>query len=260
MVHLLPPVTADFPRRSLYTSVGADLLTRLTHSLAIPNTSLGSSIAEAGPTSITGPSEAWFFTGFASLAEFDKDRVAQDAAPSLTDTAKFSAQDGELLTRTSTLIGTLRPNLSYQSTVSLPKMRYFSVDTVVVKPGHAGEFVERWREIIAAHVAAKLDEHWAVYEITSGGQAGTYLFFYPVESLATIDQSGGKHSASVYRDAMGEGGRARTTEMNRNGIEWQQNRIFAFNPKMSHLGKAWMDVDPAFWTPKPLPADPAKKK
>ena len=213
-----------------------------------------------GTTSITGPSEAWFFTGYQSLADYDKDRVAQDAAPLLADAVKFSAQDGELLNRTSILLGTYRPRLSYQPALSLPKMRYFSIDTVVVKPGHVGEFIERWQEIVAAHTAAKLDEHWTVYEITSGAQTGTYLFIYPLESLATLDESGGKHGASTYRDAMGETGRAKNNEMNRNGIEWQQNRILAFSPKMSALSKAWTDVDPAFWAPKPIPVLAVKKK
>lgn len=111
-------------------------------------------------------------------------------------------------------------------------MRYFSVDTVVVRPGYVGEFIERWQDIIAAHTTAKLDEHWAAYEITSGAQTGTYLFFYALESLATLDQSAAKHGATTYRDAMGESGRARNNEMNRSAIEWQQNRIFAFNPRM----------------------------
>jgi hypothetical protein len=213
-----------------------------------------------GSTALTGPSEAWFFTGFGSLAEWDKDRVAQDAAESLSDAAKFSAQDGELLTRTSTLIGMFRPQLSYRPTVSLPKMRYFSIDTVVVKPGYVSEFIERWQEIIAAHTKANLEEHWAVYEITSGAQTGTYLFFYPVESLSTLDESGAKHRAAAYRDAMGETGRAKNNEMTRNAVVSQQNRILAFNPKMSHLSKEWIDADPGFWTVKPPPPPAAKKK
>ena len=40
----------------------------------------------------------------------------------------------------------------------------------------------------------------------------------------------------------------------------QQNRILAFSPKMSALSKAWTDVDPAFWAPKPIPVQAAKKK
>jgi hypothetical protein len=171
-----------------------------------------------GTVSLTGPSEAWFFTGIGSLAEWDKDRLAQEAAESLKDSAKYSAQDSDLLTRTSALIGSYRPALSYKPGVPLPKMRYLNVDTVVVKPGYAGEFAERWREIVAAHTKANVDEHWAVYEITSGAPAGTFMFFYPVDSLATLDQSGEKHRAAAYRDAVGEAGRARNMEMNRNAI------------------------------------------
>ena len=69
-----------------------------------------------------------------------------------------------MLTRTSTLIGAYRPELSYQAAANLSKMRYFSVDTIVVRAGHVGEFVERWEAIVAAHTKAKLDEHWAVYQ------------------------------------------------------------------------------------------------
>ena len=57
-----------------------------------------------GATSVTGPNEAWFFTGFDSLAAFEKDRTAQEADESLRDAEKFAAQEGDMLTRTSTLI------------------------------------------------------------------------------------------------------------------------------------------------------------
>lgn len=211
-----------------------------------------------GTTSVTGPSEAWFFTGYATTDEYGKDRLAQDAAESLRDAEKYSALDGDLLTRTSTMIAAYRPELSYQPAVALPKMRYFSVDTVVVKPGYAADFVERWREIVAGHVASKMDEHWAVYEVTSGAAAGTFLFFYPMESLATLDASGAKHRAAAYRDAVGERGRARSNDMTREAILSQQNRILAFNPKMSYLGKEWVAGDPEYWTVKP-PPPPAKK-
>jgi hypothetical protein len=213
-----------------------------------------------GATSVTGPNEAWFFTGFDSLAAYEKDRMAQNAAESLRDAEKFAAQEGDLLTRTSTLIGAYRPALSYQGAVNLPKMRYFSVDTVVVKPGHVGEFVERWEAIVAAHTKGKVDEHWAVYEITSGGLSGTYLFFYAMDSLATIDASGPKHRDTAYRDAVGESGRSKNADMTLNAIERQENRIFEFNPKMSYLSKAWTDTDPEFWAPKPEPVPPAPKK
>lgn len=213
-----------------------------------------------GMTSITGPNEAWFFTGFASMAEWEKDRNAQDAAEALRDNDKYSAQDGELLNRTSTLIGVFRPAMSHQPTVSLPKMRYFSIDTVVVKAGHTAEFAERWRAIVDAHTKGKVDEHWAVYEITSGAADGTFLFIYPMESLTPIDASGAKHRDSGYRDAMGEAGRAKNDAMTQNAIVSEQNRIFAFNPKMSWVGPDWATADPFWAPPAPAPAPTPKKK
>ena len=211
-----------------------------------------------GTVSVTGPSEAWFFSGFPSIEEYNKDRLAQDAAEPLRDAEKYSALDGELLVRTSTMFAAYRADLSYQPKVALPKMRYFSVDTITVKPGYAGDFAERWREIVAAHTTAKMDEHWAVYEVTSGAAAGTFLFFYPMESLAPLDASPEKHRAAPYREAVGEQGRARNTQLTKDAVLSQQNRILAFNPKMSYLGKDWVDGDPEFWTVKPAAATPAK--
>ena len=139
-------------------------------------------------------------------------------------------------------------------------MRYFSEDTIVVKAGQVGELIERWEAIVDAHTKAKVDEHWAVYEVTSGGQAGTFLFFYAMDSLATMDASGPKHRDAAYRDAVGENGRSKNADMTLNAIESQQSRIFAFSPKMSYLSKAWNDGDPEFWAPKPAPVSPAPKK
>ena len=65
---------------------------------------------------------------------------------------------------------------------------------------------------------------------------------------------------AAYRDALGESGRARRREMQVGAIESTQTMVFRFEPNMSILGKDWIDGDPAFWTPKPPPAPPAKKK
>ena len=211
-----------------------------------------------GTVSVTGPSEAWFFTGYPSIEDYSKDRLAQDAAEALRDSDKYSALDGDMLLRTSTMIAAFRPELSYQAGVALPKMRYFSVDTITVKPGYAGDFADRWRDIVAAHTASKMDEHWAVYEVTSGAAAGTFLFFYPMETLAPLDASPAKHRAQGYRDAVGERGRTANTQFTKDAILSQQNRILAFSPKMSYLDKAWVDGDPEFWNVKPAVAPPAK--
>jgi hypothetical protein len=213
-------------------------------------------------TTLAGPTEAWFLTGVDSYDSWEKMMKAEEANEALTaEVDRLSAQDGELLTRTSALVGSYRPNLSYQTDVKLPEMRYVRADIVRVKPGRGREFVEAWVDIIAAHQKAKMDEHWAVYQITAGMPDTTYVFLYPFKSLAEADKAGPMHGADAYRDAVGESGRAMIREMNQVAVEFSQSLLFRMSPRMSAPPKAWIDADPAFWTPKPSPpAKPAVKK
>lgn len=213
-----------------------------------------------GTTALTGPNEAWYFTGYPSWDAFEKDTKAKEAADSLADTKKYSAVDGDLLSNTNQIIARYRPGLSYQATSDLGQYRYFTINTVRVKPGYEGMFAERWRDIVAAHQKAKLDEHWAVYSVSAGAPQGTFLFIYARKSLAELDATGGLHTSDAYRDAVGEGGRARNLEMTREAVEMDITNHFAFSPKMSYVPKAWVDADPTFWTPPAPPPPPAAKK
>ncbi len=211
-----------------------------------------------GTTALTGPNEAWYFTGYPSWEAFEKDTTAKEAADSLVEARKYAALDGELVNTTYQIVARYRPGMSYQPNVELGKMRYFTIDTVRVKPGHEGDFAERWRDIVAAHEKAKLDEHWAVFSVTAGAPSGTFMFIYARKSLAELDAAGASHTGGAYRDAMGEEGRAKNLEMTREIVESDLTNHFAFNPKMSYVPKAWVEADPAFWTP-PAPAPAAKK-
>jgi hypothetical protein len=218
-------------------------------------------------TTVAGPNEAWFLSAQESWEALQKQEDTMNASAALTaDQDRFSSQDGEYLSRTSSLVAAYRPNISYQSGVKLPEMRYMMVDVVRVKPGHIREFVESWRGIIAAHEKAKMDEHWAVYQVVAGDRDGTFLFMYPMKSLTEMDKAGPMHSDGAYRDAVGEGGRVRQNEVTIAAVESSQRLVFRMDPKMSLLTKAWTDADP-FWVPKPAPvpavaakrADAAKK-
>ena len=202
-------------------------------------------------TALAGPSEAWFLSAYDSYAAIQKNQDAMEASVALTaEDDKFSAQDGELLNRTSTIIARYRPALSYQSKVAMPQMRYMQVDVVQVKPGHGGDFNEAWRSIVAAHEKAKMNEHWAVYAVESGMPTGTFLFMYPHKSLDALDAAQGEHGAAEYRDAVGESGRSKQNQMTRDSVEMQQTLIFAFKPRMSLLSTQFTDQDPAFWIQK----------
>lgn len=210
-----------------------------------------------GLTSIAGPSEAWFLEAHQSYAALQQQQDTVDANAALrAEGDRFAAAESDHLTRTSTIIARYRPGLSYQPAVGLPQMRFMSVDIIRVKPGHTGDFAEVWRSIVEGHKKANMAEHWAVYQVESGMADDTFLFFYPHKSLTEVDESGPKHAAAAFRDAIGEGGRARSRAMTQSAIEFSTTYLFRMSPAMSSLPSTWSDADP-FWN-RPAPVLAAK--
>lgn len=214
-----------------------------------------------GMTTVSGPSEAWFLTRHDSFAALEKNDASTDANPALlAERDRVAAIDGDLLTRTSTIIARYRPALSYQPNVKLPDMRYMTVNLMRVKAGHGGNFTDGWRTIVEAHKKASMDEHWAVYEVESGMPDTTFLFLYARKSLSEIDASGPMHGAAGYRDAVGDSGRRQMDQGSQAGIEMTQTMHFRLRPGMSHLPKEWAETD-AFWArPAAVATVPTKKK
>ena len=202
-----------------------------------------------GMTTVSGPNEAWFLTRHESFAALEKSEASTEGNPALlAERDRVAAVDGELLTRSSTILARYRPGVSYQPVVNLPSMRYMTVNIMRVKAGHVENFLDGWRMVVDAHKKAAMDEHWAVYEVESGMPDTTFLFLYAHKSLAEIDASGPMHAAAGYRDAIGESGRRRLNEASQNGIEMTQTMHFRLRPGMSNLAKEWAETD-AFWTP-----------
>ena len=207
-----------------------------------------------GMTTVSGPNEAWFLTRLDSFAALEKNDTSTDANPALlAERDRLSAIDGDLLNRTSTILASYRPALSYQPIVKLPNMRYMTVNLMRVKAGHVASFTDGWKMIVEAHKKAGMDEHWAVYQVESGLPDTTFLFLYALKSLAEIDASGPMHAAAGYRDIVGDSGRRQMNEAYENGIEMTQTMHFRLRPGMSTLPKDWAETD-AFWA---RPAAPA---
>ena len=217
--------------------------------------------------SVTGPSEAWFLTGFDSLAAWEKDSRGIDKNAALSaELQQLSAKDGELLSGTRSIAALYRDDLSYRTAgVNIGQMRYFYVTTVRDRPGHDTDFTE-WNKIIrGAHEKADVPEHWAVFQVTLGMPGGTYLILQPLKSLTEVDAFAQTHG-KAYQDATGDEGRKKLREAAAAGILNTETNIFAFSPKMSYVSKETAAADPDFWTPKPKaaakPAEgaPAEKK
>jgi len=214
-----------------------------------------------GMTTVSGANEAWFLSRHDSFASLEKNQDSTDAAPALAaERDRLSAAEGDMLSRSSTILARYRPAVSYQPVVKLPEMRYMTVDLVRVKSGRVPEFLDTWRMLVAAHTKAGIDEHWAVFEVESGMPDTTFLFMYPRKSLAEIDAAGPSHAAAGFREAVGDGGRRQITGVEQDAIEMSETRHFRLRPGMSALSKEWAATD-AFWAPPaPMVALAATKK
>jgi hypothetical protein len=213
-------------------------------------------------TSVTGPSEAWFITGYPSYAAYEADQQNLEKATALfAETQRLSALDGELLTQGRSMLAAYRDDLSYNTGVNLAKMRYFTITTVRVRPGHDAEFVEARKTVKAAHEKAGLADPAVIYQVTAGAPAATYLVIVPRASLEELDRSEAIHG-DAYRQALGgEAGQKRLAELQSSALISSESNHFAFSPAMSYSSPQLVAGDPAFWTPKPAaatkPAAPA---
>lgn len=209
---------------------------------------------------ITGLPRVLFLTPYDSMAAWEKDGMAEEKDAALTaDMDRLDAKDGEFLTESTR--GTLiyMPELSYHPEISVKGTRYFLIASIHVKPGHGEHFAEIRKLVKAAHEKANLNEHYAVFRFGAGAPNGSYVIFIPMKSAAEIDQMPDLHG-QAYKDALGEEGRKKIQEFDREGVESSESQLFIFSPKMSYPPKEWVAADPDFWAPKAAAMPAAKPK
>jgi len=209
--------------------------------------------------------EVMYLWPFESMAAFGKaqqdlDRIGETYKADF-DRTRHAGEDYHSAQRD--MLARLRPDLSYNGPVDIAHTRFMRVETIRVRPGHVSEF-EEGREIMkAAHEKAKVDENMAVYQVMGGAQSGTYIVLIPWKSLAEADGVQPPPHGKAYQDALGNGGSKKMASLASDSIAFNDVNIYAFNPQLSYVVKAWVDADPAYWTLKAITTSspaPAKKK
>jgi len=207
---------------------------------------------------LTGEPRVLFLIGFDSLAAWEKDAAAADQNASLTaDTDRLDAKDGDFVAESRRGVLNYMPELSYHPEVTVKGTRYFMIATIHVKPGHVDHFTEIRKMVKAAHEKANLSDHYAVFRITLGAPAGSYVIFVPMKTAVELDQWEEVHGQN-YKDALGEEGRKKLDEFNREGLESSESQLFMISAKMSYPPKEWAAADPDFWAPKAAAAPAGK--
>jgi hypothetical protein len=148
------------------------------------------------------------------------------------------------------MFAVLRPELSFNANVDIRTMRYFSINTIRIRPGHDAQYAEYVQKMVnVARQKAKVDNlHVAVFQVISGAPAGTYLAFRPLKSLAELDEN----IPMKVRAAMSDDMKKDADKMAGDAIMSQETSIYMMTPNMSYVEKDFAAGDPTFWNPKPV--------
>jgi hypothetical protein len=204
-----------------------------------------------GLAAITGTSQACFLEGHATFASIMHSEAELDEP----EFGALDAADAELRTGSRTMLAVYRADLSFGADrVNLEKMRFFSIETVQVRPGHADQHVELVKMLIAAEQRMGDTQPVATYQVVSGAPNGTFLVMEPMASLKSMDE--GQQRQQALFQAIGDAGVKRYAQAVSEAIASEESILFAVSPQMSYVQKEWITADPQFWTPKP--AEPAK--
>ena len=198
--------------------------------------------------SVTGPRETWFVSGFPSYAAYARLNSMYEGNAALGAVAtRLDPQESDLLAEARGMVLQARDDLSYGGPANLPKMRFFSVSRISVRPGMGSTFEEARLLVKRAHETARATDSYSVYEATAGAPAGTFFVFVPRKSLTEIDDAPTIHGAAYTAALGGEEGRKKMAGMAATYLISTQTDHFAFLPSQSIVGAAWVKEDPTFW-------------
>jgi hypothetical protein len=200
-------------------------------------------------TSLTGPSEAWFMTPFASnAAEGDELKLESADTVLAAELTRLSRADADVIDGYRVIQAVARPDLSHGAFPDLTKVRFWEVTTFRVRPGHRAEFEATAKAYGAATERAAPASSYRVYEVTAGMPGGTYLIFSSVESYAQFDQAdadGMKTMQALTPEEI-----TAMQKFSSEGLISTETNRFALNPTMSYVAPETRATDPSFWMPK----------
>jgi hypothetical protein len=212
-------------------------------------------------TSLTGTDQAWFIEPHANYAALEGSLQLVDHNPALKKELELlDAQDGEVRTGGRNMILVYQKDLSYRGddlARDIPKAHYMRVQTIRIKSGHGPEYAEVRKTLNTALAKMNVATPAAVYTVSSGAPAGTYIVFRPAESLKAMDP-GPPNTMTITQAMGGDAAFASYRKANADLVVSSENTLFIFSPKMSYPSKRFTDADPDFWNPKPAAAAPAK--
>jgi|SRR5215472_23110 len=199
---------------------------------------------------ITGPDlevlRISFFNSFEERAN-EKKEIGKNSA--LSAKLKEIAQKESLLLQSRREIDAhYQPKISYQGNFNWADMRFMSIISIHLKPGHGSEYLQNRAIVLKAHSEAKLPENLAIYTVYSGALSSTYLIMRPVTSLKGFDEMEAMHG-DAYGAVLGDENREKVHELFAASVETEEEDYFGFDHVLSYTTTAWAGSNSDYWKP-----------
>jgi hypothetical protein len=161
---------------------------------------------------------------------------------------RLNLADGELLESTKSLIFESVPELSFHSVKPGPSNRFLEAQIVMVKPGHAKDFEDLAKMIMAANEKIGSKNHWGAYRLRFGDQAGSYALLTVADSMANFDEI--FSDQAKYLASLSDDDKKKMNDLRAACIESGHYELYAVNPAQSYVDDDYIKADSDFWKPK----------
>jgi hypothetical protein len=187
---------------------------------------------------------------FAEIEKINQDTDKKMAAVNASMQAqvdRLNKEAPDLHSAMRDMLAVYRPEMSFNPGVNISQMRYFSVTTIRIRPGHDAQYLDYVQKIVnVAREKAKVNLHLAVFQIVSGAPMGTYVAFRPMKSLSELDEA----VAVKVRAAMSDDQRRDADKAVGDAVMSTESSTYAFAPRMSFVSEEFAAGDKDFWHPR----------
>jgi hypothetical protein len=200
--------------------------------------------------SMTGKSRALYMTRYPSFEAWENDnKIFEKNASLAAELDRDIVADSEMLEGMDSAVLVYNDQLSFHPRPDFSHARYYELTAFHVRLGHEKGFREVTKMYKDAMDKAGSDEHWGMYEVMYGGEAGTYIALTHRASLAEVDK-GLADGKKFVEAAGGEEAADKLNKMFGDAVESVKAELFTINPKQSYVDEATMKADADFWKPK----------
>jgi hypothetical protein len=213
--------------------------------------------------SLAGDPEALVFSSFDSYEQMEQTNADWNKfLAGHPDLGRTQEEIDGLIGNQRRIIAIRRDDLGYMpDSIDLSEARFVRVLEVHVLPGHESDFAEAFKILADAYNKIQSDTPWVVYQVDAGAPAPTFLVLRPMVELKQNDDM--LASVGSLVEAEGDQGVETLKKIARESYISTESNLYAINPELSHVSKAFADADPDYWlhqAPEPSSAPKANPK